>query len=107
MKTRTRLRLISLAMLIAAIIFAAYALAHPEAGTTIHVGSFVFGYRQYLFFYRVYVIVMAALFGASFFAKEKKDPHLDFGLFAHRDGQKTADDVLKNEAFSVFYFPKR
>ena len=72
MKTKTKLRLISLIMLIVAIIFLFCALSAPTLGKTIYIGDFVFGAEQWRFCYKVYAVVMAALFGASFFVKEKK-----------------------------------
>lgn len=72
MKTKTKLRLISLIMLIVAIIFVFCALSAPTLGKTIYIGDFVFGAEQWRFCYKVYAVVMAALFGASFFVKEKK-----------------------------------
>ena len=73
MKTKTKLRLISLIMLIVAIIFVFCALSAPTLGKTIYIGDFVFGAEQWRFCYKVYAVVMVALFGASFFVKEKKD----------------------------------
>lgn len=72
MKTKTKLRLISLIMLIVAIIFVFCALSAPTLGKTIYIGDFVFGAEQWRFCYKVYAVVMVALFGASFFVKEKK-----------------------------------
>lgn len=72
MKVRRTLRLIGLVMLIVAVVFVFYALSHPELGTTIYIGSFVFGAKQCLFFYKVYAIVMLGLFATSFLVKEKK-----------------------------------
>lgn len=72
MKTKTKLRLVSLIMLIVAIIFVFCALSAPTLGKTIYIGDFVFGAEQWRFCYKVYAVVMAALFGASFFVKEKK-----------------------------------
>lgn len=72
MKTKTKLRLVSLIMLIVAIIFVFCALSAPTLGKTIYIGDFVFGAEQWRFCYKVYAVVMVALFGASFFVKEKK-----------------------------------
>ena len=72
MKTKTKLRLISLIMLIVAIIFVFCALSAPTLGKTIYIGDFVFGAEQWRFCYKVYAVVMVALFGESFFVKEKK-----------------------------------
>ena len=73
MKTKMKLRLVSLIMLIVAIIFVFCALSAPTLGKTIYIGNFVFGAEQWRFCYKVYAVVMVALFGASFFVKEKKD----------------------------------
>ena len=70
MKKKTILRLISLLMLIIAVIFVACALCCPTLGTTIYIGSFAFGAEQWRVCYALYVFVMFALFGASFFVKE-------------------------------------
>ena len=70
MKKRTKLRLVSLCMLVIAVIFVGCALANPALGRTIHIGSFVFGAEQWRMCYAIYAFVMAALFGASFVVKE-------------------------------------
>ena len=72
MKTRTKLRLISLTMFVVAVIFVFCALACPTLGRTIYIGDFKFGAEQWRFSYKVYAVVMVALFGISFFVKEKK-----------------------------------
>ena len=72
MKTKTKLRLISLAMFVVAVVFVFCALACPTLGRTIYIGDFKFGAEQWRFCYKVYAIVMVALFGVSFFVKEKK-----------------------------------
>ena len=72
MKTRTKLRLISLAMFVVAVIFVFCALACPTLGRTIYIGDLKFGAEQWRFCYKVYAVVMVALFGISFFVKEKK-----------------------------------
>ena len=72
MKTKTKLRLISLAMFVVAVVFVICALCAPTLGKTIYIGDFGFGAEQWRFCYKVYAIVMVALFGASFFVKEKK-----------------------------------
>ena len=71
MKMRTKLRLISLVMLVVAVIFVFCALSAPNLGSTIYIGDFVFGAEQWRFCYKVYAVVMILLFGASFFVKEK------------------------------------
>ncbi len=66
------LRLISLVMLVVAVIFVFCALACPTLGRTIYIGDFAFGADQWRLCYKVYAVIMAALFGASFFVKDKK-----------------------------------
>ena len=70
MNTRKKLRLIVLVMLLAAVVFVICALSCPTLGTTIYIGSFVFGVEQWRFCYKVYALVMAALFAASFVVKK-------------------------------------
>lgn len=70
MKTRKILRWISLIMLIAAVIFVFCALSAPNLGSTIYIGSFAFGAEQWRVCYKLYVVVMIALFVASFFVKK-------------------------------------
>ncbi len=65
-----KLRFISLVMLIAAVIFIFCALSCPTLGRTLYIGDFAFGVEQWRFCYKVYAIVMAALFTASFFVKK-------------------------------------
>lgn len=72
MKTKTKLRLASAAMLIVAVIFVFCALACPTLGRTIYIGDFAFGAEQWRFCYKIYAIVMIALFISSFFVKDKK-----------------------------------
>ena len=71
MKLRTKLRLISLVMLVVAVIFVFCALSAPNLGKTIYIGNFVFGAEQWRFCYKVYAVVMVLLFGASFVVKNK------------------------------------
>lgn len=69
---KTLLRLISLIMLAAAVIFVFCALSNPGLGQTIYIGSFEFGAEQWRVCYTVYAVVMVILFAASFFVREKK-----------------------------------
>lgn len=73
MKTKTKLRLISLIMLVVAIVFVFCALACPTLGRTIYIGDFAFGAEQWRFCYKIYAIVMVTLFIASFIVKDKKE----------------------------------
>ena len=72
MKIKIKLRLISGIMLVAAIVFVFCALACPTLGKTIYIGDYAFGAEQWRFCYKIYAIVMVALFGASFVIKEKQ-----------------------------------
>lgn len=71
MSKRTILRLISLAMFIVAVIFIFCALSNPALGKTVYIGSFRFGAEQKHLFYALYALLMAGLFAASFFVKDK------------------------------------
>ena len=72
MKTRKRLRRVSLLMLIIAVIFVFCALSNPALGRTIYIGSFAFGAEQWRVCYAIYALVMAGLFLASFFVKNQE-----------------------------------
>ena len=74
MSKKTILRIVSLIMLLAAVIFVFCALACPTLGQTIYIGDFRFGAEQWRICYLVYIIVMTALFAASFFVKNNKSP---------------------------------
>lgn len=69
---KKKLRIISLIMLVAAVIFVACALSAPNLGRTIYIGSFAFGAEQWRVCYAIYAVVMLALFAASFFVKKDK-----------------------------------
>lgn len=72
MKIKIKLRLISGIMLVVAIVFVFCALACPTLGKTIYIGDYAFGAEQWRFCYKIYAIVMVALFGASFVIKGKE-----------------------------------
>ena len=72
MKIKIKLRLISGIMLVVAIVFVFCVLACPTLGKTIYIGDYAFGAEQWRFCYKIYAIVMVALFGASFVIKEKQ-----------------------------------
>lgn len=72
MKKGRTLRLISLAMLIVAVVFVLWALSNPGMGKVFYIGGIKIGADVKRAFYAVYVIVMTALFGISFFVKGKK-----------------------------------
>ena len=72
MKARKTLRLISLVMLIVAVVFVVCALSNPALGKVFYIGSIKIGADIKRAFYAVYAIVMVALFGISFFVKDKK-----------------------------------
>ena len=72
MKIKRILRLVSLVMLIAAVVFVFCALSNPALGSVFYIGSIKIGADIKRAFYAVYAIVMAALFAASFFVKNKQ-----------------------------------
>ena len=59
-------------MLIVAVVFVFCALSNPALGKVIYIGSIKIGADSKRVFYAVYAVVMVALFGLSFFVKEKK-----------------------------------
>ena len=72
MKARKTLKLISLIMLIMAVVFVFCALSNPALGKVFYIGSIKIGADIKRAFYAIYAIVMVALFGISFFVKDKK-----------------------------------
>ena len=71
MNNRKKLRLISFIMFVVAVIFVICALSCPTCGSTIYIGSFALKAEHYLMGYAIYVVLMIALFVASFFVKNK------------------------------------
>ncbi len=71
MNNKALLRRISFVMFTLALIFVCYALGHPEAGRAFYIGSLYIGAAFWRKVYLLYVIVMIALFIASFFNKNK------------------------------------
>ena len=67
MKKGMVLRIISLIMFVAAIIFIACALANPALGRTFYIGNIAIVAEIWRVFYASYAIVMAILFVLSFF----------------------------------------
>ena len=72
MKMSKILRSISLVMLIVAVVFVFFALSNPALGSVFYIGSIKIGADIKRAFYAIYAIVMVALFGISFFVKDKK-----------------------------------
>ena len=66
MNAKIVLRIISGVMLIAAIVFLAVALNHPEMGTVFYIGGLRIGVAVWRAFYLIYTVTMIALFGISF-----------------------------------------
>ena len=66
------LRIISGVMFIIAVVFLSIALTHPELGTVFYIGSLRIGAAIWRAFYLIYVVVMVALFIASFCADKVK-----------------------------------
>ena len=79
MKTKRTLRLISLVMLIAAVVFVFCALSNPGFGQALYIGSH---YIDKDILYIIYVISMILLFVVSFFVKDKSKltSNLSFSL---------------------------
>ena len=69
---KRKLRIISLIMFVIAVIFVAAALSNPALGHVIYIGDFAFGAEQWRACYAVYVLIMIAVFVASFLVKEEK-----------------------------------
>lgn len=70
MKRKTALRLVALTMLLAAVIFAAAALNHPQWGTALNIGGLRIGAPVWRVCYVLYLAVMCGALGASFLVKE-------------------------------------
>lgn len=71
MKKKMVMRLVSLLMLIAAVVFVAIALGNPQLGRVIWIGPFRFGVKEWYVCYGLYLFVMIGLFIGSFFVREK------------------------------------
>lgn len=69
---KTVLRIISGILLLAAIVFLAIALTHPEMGTAFRVGNLTIGSAVWRVFYLVYAAVTVGLFTASFFVRDRR-----------------------------------
>ena len=69
---KKKLRLASLAMLIIAVIFVICAISCPTCGRCFYIGGFYVSARVYRSLYQIYLLIMLALFTASFFVKDKK-----------------------------------
>lgn len=72
MNAKMTLRIISLVMLVAAIVFVLCALSNPTLGHTVYIGEYAFGAKQWRVCYAAYAVLMVSLFAASFFVKSKK-----------------------------------
>ena len=72
MDTKKLLRLMSVVMLIAAVIFVCCAVSCPTLGSVFYIGSVRIDAEIKRVFYGCYIIVMALLFNSSFFVKPKK-----------------------------------
>lgn len=71
MGAKGTLRLIALVMFLVAAVFVFCALSNPTLGSTFYIFGIRIGADVWRAFYLFYVIVMAALFAASFFVKKK------------------------------------
>lgn len=72
MSARTKLRLISLAMFVIAVVFVICAMSCPTCGRVITIGSLRIGGDVWRVCYAIYAIVMVLLFLVSFFIPKKK-----------------------------------
>lgn len=72
MSNRTKLRLISLGMLLIAAVFVFCALSCPTLGRVFSIGPFQVTAQACRAFYKGYAAVMAGLFAASFLGKGTK-----------------------------------
>jgi hypothetical protein len=70
MKKRKILRLISFLMFVIAIVFVLIALSCPTCGSVFYIGPLRIGSEVWRAFYKLYVLVMAGLFAASFIVKK-------------------------------------
>ena len=69
---KTVLRIISGFLLLAAAVFLAVALTHPEMGTAFRVGDLTIGSGVWRVFYLLYAVVTVGLFTASFFVQNRQ-----------------------------------
>lgn len=72
MSKRWKLRIASLVMFAAAVIFVVCAMCCPTCGRVIYIGDIAIGGEFWRKVYLAYAIVMVSLFTASFFAKKPK-----------------------------------
>ncbi len=70
MFTRKNLRIASLIMLIAGVIFVLIAVSAPTLGKVIYIGSFEFGPSLWRVCYGAYIVVMFSLAVGSFLVKK-------------------------------------
>ena len=66
MKARTKLRLVSLVMFVAAVVFVICAMSCPTCGSVFYIGSFRVDGEVLRVFYKGYAIVTVLLFALSF-----------------------------------------
>ena len=72
MSKRKLLRLVSLLMLIAAVIFVICALCCPTCGRVVYIGGIKWGGEQWRACYASYVSIMLFLWLCSFFTQEQR-----------------------------------
>ena len=72
MSKRAKLRIVSLVMFVAAVIFVICAMCCPTCGRVIYIGDLAIGGEVWRKLYLLYGIVMVSLFVASFFAEKPK-----------------------------------
>lgn len=73
MRKKTVLRLISLVMLIAAVVFVVCALMCPTLGHTVYIFGYAFGAKQWRVCYWIYLVIMISLFISSFFVSKRTE----------------------------------
>lgn len=72
MKRKTKLRLISLAMLVIAVVFLFCAVSCPTLGHVFYLGPFRIAAEQWRVFYKLYAAITVGLFLLSFLIRERK-----------------------------------
>lgn len=72
MNQKLILRIVSLVMLLAAVIFVVCALSNPALGTAFYIAGVRIGAKIWRAFYAVYMFVMIGIFAASFFVQHDK-----------------------------------
>lgn len=72
MSRKTVLRIVSLLMLVAAVIFVLIAVSCPTLGRVFYIGSFRVDGDVLLIFYNIYLVIMILVFLLSFIGKKER-----------------------------------